>query len=288
MLKVWVDDVLVAADRAVVSVFDRGFRSGEGVFETFRVYGELPFRLDAHLDRACTGAAAIGFDPGPADHLRRACLATARANRGELGDGSVLRLTITPGAIDPASPFPGVTVAGPTIVVTSHPLVLPPDLHERGVRAMTVPWRRELPRVKTVSYVASALARQQARDQDADEALFTDATRTHVLEGSASNLFAVLGDRLVTPPEEDILAGVTRAVVLEAAAEEGLEVVERPLALDELWTCDEAFLTATTREVVPLVAVDGRAVGGGAPGRVTRRLHQAYRRAVDAELAAGA
>lgn len=284
VLRAWVGDELVPVERAVVSVFDRGFRSGEGVFETLRVYGRHPFRLDAHLARAFEGAAALEFDVGPRDRIREACLTTAAANAQELGEDSVLRLTATPGTIDPASPFPGTPTGDPTVVVTSHPLELPADLYERGVRALTVPWRRELPRVKTVSYVAPALARRRARAQGADEALFTDPAAGQVLEGSASNLFAVIDGELVTPPEESVLAGVTRAVVLEVAAGEGIPVTERPLGLEELRTCSEAFITATTREVVPLVQVDDHRIGEGAPGPLTRRLHAAYRRAVEAEM----
>lgn len=286
MLQAYVGDGLVPVEEALVSVFDRGFRAGEGVFETFRVYGRHVFRLTAHLARAHDGAEALGFDLGPRDRVREACIVTARSNAPLLGESSVLRLTLTPGAIDPSSPFPGTTSGGPTLVVTSHPLSLPPGLYDRGVRALTVPWRRELPRVKTVSYVASAVARRQAQAAGADEALFTDPDRGLVLEGSASNLFAMVGGVLVTPPADEILGGVTRAVVLEAAAADGIEVVERPLGLEELLGGTEAFLTATTREVVPLVSVDGHRIAGGEPGPVTRRLHEAYRRAVADEVAA--
>lgn len=286
MLQVWVDGRLVDADRAVVSVYDRGFRAGEGVFETFRVYGEHVFRLDAHLARAFRGAGDLGFDVGATGAIRDACVRTATVNAAELGDRSVLRLTITPGAIDPTSPFPGRTVVGPTVVVTSHPLELPEHLYDDGVRAVTVPWGRELPQVKAVSYLASTMARRHAFSRGADEALFTDPGRRHVLEGSASNLFAVVGGALVTPPAEAILVGVTRQVVLEAAVEAAIHVDERPLTVAELTAADEAFLTATTREVVPLVAVDERPIGSGRPGPVTGRLHAAYRAAVEAEMAA--
>lgn len=287
MLQAYVGDGLVPVEEAVVSVFDRGFRSGEGVFETFRVYGRHVFRLDDHLARAYAGAEALGFDVGPRDHVREACIVTAQSNATLLGDTAVLRLTLTPGPIDPSSPFPGATSGRPTLVVTSHPLSLPPELYDRGVRALTVPWRRELPQVKTVSYVTSALARRQAQADGADEALFTDPTRGLVLEGSASNLFALLGEVLVTPPAHEILGGVTRAVVLEAAAADGISIVERPLGVEELLEGTEAFLTATTREVVPLVAVDGHTIGDGEPGPVTRRLHAAYRRAVSDEVGSG-
>lgn len=286
MLQAWVGDGLVPADRATVSVYDRGFRSGEGVFETFAVHGEHVFRLDDHLTRALRGAGQLDFEVASLDAVRTACLRTAEANAPRLGERSVLRLTLTPGAIDPASPFPGHPVPSTTVVVTSHALEIPSGLYVDGMRAVTVPWGRELPNVKAVSYLASTLARRHAASLGADEALFTDRGRLHVLEGSASNLFAVVADRIVTPPAEAVLAGVTRAVVLEVATDAGIQVEERPVALTELRSASEAFVTATTREVVPLVRVDDDAVGDGRPGPVTARLHRAYRAVVAAEIAA--
>lgn len=274
----------VDARAATVSVFDRGFRSGEGVFETFRSYGGFVFRLDAHLDRAYEGAAVLGFDPGPRDAIERAVADTATANLALLaGQDAVVRLTLTPGRIAPASPFPGTTEGGPTVVVTYHPLQIDPAIYERGVDVAVVPQVREIPEVKALSYLAASLARAQARRAGAEEALLTDG-RGGVLEGAASNVFAVWGDTLVTPPlRQGLLPGVTRAVVLELARAGGIPVREEPLTLERLGSADEVFLTATTREVVPVARIDGALVSDGQPGSVTRRLLTAYRDQVERE-----
>lgn len=282
MLQVWVDGELVPADRAVVSVYDRGFRTGEGVFETLRAYGEHVFRLGAHLERARAGGAELGFDVGPTDVLAEAVRATAAANHGALdGEDSALRLTISAGRIDPASPVPGRGVGPPTVVVTSHPLAPAAE----AATAVTLPTARELPHVKAVSYLIAVTAKRQARELGADEALLTDG-RGHVLEGASSNVFAVVGDTLRTPATDTgLLAGVTRAVVLELARAEGLAVAEQPLRTDELAGADEAFLTSTTRELVALREVDGRPIGAEWPGPVTTRLQTAYAREVARERA---
>ncbi|MBW3619558.1 MAG: aminotransferase class IV [Actinobacteria bacterium] len=277
MLQAWVDGELVPAGEARVSVYDRGFRLGEGVFETFRAYGDHVFRLAAHLDRAVRGASFLGFGLDAAS-LSRAVTATASANlTAHDGRDSVVRLTATPGRLDPETPFPGRAVGGPTVVVTSHPLVVDPEVHRDGLTATLVPWARELPDVKAVSYLAATVAREHARARGADEALLTDPDG-NVLEGSSSNVFAVLDGTLVTPPPSaGLLAGVTRGVVLEVAAGAGVPVEERPLSVADLSGADEAFLTATTREVMPLVRVGDDRIGDGHPGPLTRSLHEGYR-----------
>jgi branched-chain amino acid aminotransferase len=283
-LQAWVGNRLVPAAQATVSAYDRGFRSGEGVFETFRAYGDHVFRLDAHLQRAIAGATELGFSPGPQGELARAVRRTAEANLAALdGADSALRLTVSAGVIDPDSPFPGAPVDGPTVVVTSHRLVLDPAQHRHGVRALAVPLARELPHVKAVSYLVAVTAKRRARAEGADEALLTSPDG-HVLEGASTNVFAVVDGALVTPPTSSgLLAGVTRAVVLEVAARRDLEVQVRPLPLAELLAAGEAFLTATTREVVPLVGVGDRPIGDGRPGAVTAAILDGYREAVERE-----
>ncbi|MFA9429367.1 aminotransferase class IV [Egicoccus sp. AB-alg2] len=286
-LQVWIGGRLMPAEQATVSVFDRGFRNGEGVFETFRAYGDHVFRLAGHVDRAIAGAAELGFSPGPRDVLCAAVADTARANLDALdGQDSALRLTVSAGSIEPDSPFPGRAVGEPTIVVTSHRLQLDPRRTEVGLRAITVPMARELPHVKAVSYLVAVTAKRRAREEGADEALLTSPSG-EVLEGASSNLFAVVDGVLVTPPTDaGLLAGVTRQVVLEVAERFGIPVEARTLTADGLAAADEAFLTATTREVVPLVAVDGRPLGDGRPGPLTARLVAGYRQAVADERAA--
>jgi len=285
-LETWVDGRLVPAQDATVSAFDRGFRSGEGVFETFRAYGGHVFRLDAHIDRARSGAEILGFDVGGHDELAAAVSVTAQRNlEAHEGRDSALRLTATPGRIDPTSAFPGSPVEGPTIVVTSHPLAVPRSMHRDGTRAVSLPLARELPHVKTLSHLMALTARRRARAEGADEALLTDAAGD-VLEGTSTNVFAVIDGALVTPPvHAGLLAGVTRAVAFDVAARLGLAVDERPLPLEALFGADEAFLTATTREIIPLVHVDATTIGSGRPGRITRRVHAGFREEVERERA---
>jgi branched-subunit amino acid aminotransferase/4-amino-4-deoxychorismate lyase len=286
-LLAWVDGELVPARNAKVSAYDRGFRSGEGVFETFRAYGDHVFRLEGHLRRAIAGAEELGFSPGPQGELARAVRSTATANLHALhGADSALRLTVSAGSIDPDSAFPGAPTGPPTVVVTSHRLVLDPSPQRHGFRAVAVPLARELPHVKAVSYLVAVTAKRRARREGADEALLTDLDG-NVLEGASTNVFAVIGGRLVTPPTDaGLLAGVTRAVAIEVADRLRIAVDERPLPLSDLVGADEAFLTATTREIVPLVAVGDSPVGTGQPGPVTAAVLDGYRAAVDRERSA--
>jgi D-alanine transaminase len=281
---VWVDGALVPAGAAHVSVYDRGFRGGEGVFETMRAYGDHAFRLGAHVDRAVAGAEALGFTLDPSV-LRTAVATTAAANLPVVdGADSAVRLTTSAGPIDPDSLFPGTPEGRPTIVVTSHRLRPP---RTGGSSAVTVPLARDLPHVKAVSYLVALTARRRARERGADEALLTTGDG-RVLEGASSNVFAVVDGRLVTPPlREGLLAGVTRSVVLEVAARRSLVVEERPLTIAELAGADEAFLTATTREVIPLTRLDDAPIGSGGPGELTAAIHAGYRDEVARERAAG-
>ena len=280
----WVDGELVPLERATVSVLDPGFRTGEGVFETMRAYGRHVFRLGQHLDRAATGAVRLGFEVPPRDQLVAAVRATVDSN-AEVAPDLAVRLTVTPGPLDPYAPWPMSPLGQPTVVVTAHALRLSPAMYELGVRAITVPWRRELADVKSVSHLTATMARRRARALGADEALLCDHD-DHVAEGASSNVFAVTGDRLRTPPlGPGLLAGVTRATVLELADELGVDVDQARMPLADVYAADEVFLTASTRELVPVVRVDETAVADGRPGALTRRLHAAYRDRVRREAA---
>lgn len=283
-MQAWVDGHLVPLEQASVNVLDQGFRTGEGVFETLRAYAGHPFRLARHLDRAAAGATRLGFEIPPLDELAAAIHATIAANSATSADLAI-RLTVTPGPLDPHAPWPMSSLNQPTVVVTAHPLSLSEALYEHGVRAVTVPWMRELADVKSVSYLTASMARRQARAFGADEALLCDATE-HVVEGASSNVFAVVGGRIVTPAlGTGLLAGVTRATVLEVATAEGIPTAEAPLARTTLLGADEVFLTASTRELVPVVRIDDVPIGTGHPGPVTHRLLEAYRTCVGREAA---
>ena len=278
----WVDGELLPLERASVNVLDQGFRTGEGVFETMRAYGGHTFRLGRHLDRAAAGATTLGFEVPPEDELARAVTATVDANAAVSPDLAV-RLTVTPGPLDPFAPWPLSPLGQPTVVVTAHALRPSPAMYEQGIRAVTVPWRRELPDVKSVSYLSATMARRRARALGADEALLCDAG-DHVVEGASSNVFVVADGRLHTPPlGGGLLAGVTRETVLEVARGLGLAVDEADLPRSRLQAADEVFVTASTRELVPVVRIDDSAVADGRPGAIIQRLLAAYRALVQRE-----
>jgi branched-subunit amino acid aminotransferase/4-amino-4-deoxychorismate lyase len=286
-LVTWVNGTLVPAPQAQVSAHDRAFRSGEGVFETLRAYGDHPFRLREHLARAVRGAADLGYALD-ADVLGHAVLTTVRANLAPLGGAdSAVRLTTSPGAIDPESPFPGAPTGQSTIVVASQSLAIDPSIYTRGVAAITVQLARKLPHVKSVSYLTALTARREARAAGVEEALLTGPDG-RILEAAAANVAAVVDGALVTPPVSDgLLPGLTRQVVIDVAHTAGIEVVERTLTRDELLAAEEAMVTASTREVVPLVRVDGLPIGTGRPGPVTASLRAGYRAEVARERVAG-
>lgn len=274
MSRVWLDGRLVHAADAAVSVHDRGFTLGDGLFETMRAYGRRVFRLGAHLERLERGAARIGLPLPPA--LAHAVQATLDANR--LADAAV-RLTVSRGA-GAGGLAPG-EHAAPTVVVTTRPYLPEPAWYTRGLRAVVasgcIGEFRPSAGLKQLGYLDHVLALREARAAGADDALLLDSAG-HLAEGAASNIFLVEDGALHTPPLScGILAGITRATVLELAARRGLPVHEEPLAPERLAWAEEAFLTSSLREIVPLVAVDGAAVGGGQPGALTLSLLADYR-----------
>jgi branched-chain amino acid aminotransferase len=292
-----IDGRLVRPAEARVSVFDRGFLYGDSVYEVVRTYGLRPFEPGPHLRRLAGSARRTGIElPWDAARLEAELGRTLEASRG--GDAPepgaapwnagerLARVVVTRGAgelgLDPS------LASGPTVVWMVLPLHGPPlAAYEEGVAVWPTPDRRSGdPAAKTGEHLFQVLAVGEARARGAHEALLVDRAG-NVTEGASSNVFAVRDGALVTPPlAARILEGVTRALVLALAREAGIEVRERPLSLAALERADEAFLTSTVREVLPVVRVGGRALGPGRPGPVTRRLHAALRARADA-VAAG-
>jgi len=292
-----IDGRIVPPAEAKVSVFDRGFLYGDSVYEVVRTYGLVPFEVGFHLRRLGGSARRTGIEvPWDEPRLEAEVARTVQASRGgdEPSPGAApwnvgerqARIVVTRGAgemgLDPS------LAAGPTVVVMVLPLHGPPHAaYETGVAVWPVGDRRAGdPSAKTGEHLFQVMAVGEARAHGAHEALLVDRAG-NVTEGASSNVFAVREGALVTPPSAArILEGVTRALVLGLAREAGLEVRERPLSLRALEEADEAFLTSTVREVLPLVRVAERTVGEGRPGPVTRRLHAAFRARADA-VAAG-
>ncbi|HET9986597.1 MAG TPA: aminotransferase class IV [Longimicrobiales bacterium] len=270
---VWVNGELVDEARAAVSVHDRGFLLGDGLFETMRAYGGRVFALREHLERLRRGAERIGL-PLP-DGLERAVCETVAANR--LDDAAV-RLTASRGAGDGLLPP---EAPSPTVVVAARPYRPDPAWHERGIRAALARGRLDEHRatagLKALGYLEAVVAVAEARAAGCDDALFLD-TAGHLAEAAASNLFVVVDGELLTPPLScGILPGVTRAAVLRLAARRGWTAHERALEPASLERATEAFLTSSLREIVPLVEVGGRVVGAGRPGPLAGALLSEYR-----------
>lgn len=302
------DGTRVSFSEARVSVFDRGFLYGEGVFEVLRAYGGAPFALEEHLDRLESSCAAMGFAAGTARDALRADVHVAlealasvaltsppdrTSAEGQPRGDAYVRIVVTRGHGDAVRGVFGLdprSVSGPpTRVVIAAPLELPLTPYE-GVEVATVRAERATDHTraqgaKITAYVSSLLALQVAQARGAYEAAFVAADGA-ISEGHASNLFVVSRGRLITPPLSlGILGGITRSLVMEEARDEGLVVVETLLFSRDFERADEAFLTSSLRELVPITRLDGVVIGSGSPGPVTRALHARYRRRVRATLA---
>lgn len=284
-LKYWIDGTLYPKDEAKISVLDHGLLYGDGVFEGIRAYGGRVFRLDEHLERLWAGAKAIMLQiPMGREELKQAVLATLRANG--LRD-AYIRLVVTRGVgdlgLDPRKcPRPSV------IIITDAISLYPPELYEKGMEVVTVSTRKNVhealsPNIKSLNYLNQILGRLEVNRVGAPEGIMLSHDG-YVAEATADNIFIVLRGALVTPPAiAGILVGITRNAVMELAAREGIPVEERLFIPHTLYNADECFLTGTGAEVVPVVRVDGRTIGGGLPGSTTLRLMKAFRELVQRE-----
>jgi len=258
----------VSPERPAIFADDEGFLRGRAVFETVRVYGGRPFRLDAHLQRLANSAAVVGLPEPDLAGLARACAAVLE----EAGEpDAALRFLWTPGREGLGAP------TGLALVST-----LPPDLEERrerGFRLAVVGWApgHRLATTKSTSYAENLAAQHEAHDRGADDALLVTADGT-VLEAPTANVWFREGSRLLTPAlDQPILAGVTRAAVWELAGAAGYEPEEGVFPLERVAAADEVFLCSSVRELMPVVALDAAPVGDGKPGEAAQRLQRALR-----------
>lgn len=274
---------LVGPEDAKVSIFDRGFLYGDSVYEVVRTYGGRPFAMEPHLVRMRASAERIGMElPWSDEHLQAEVERTLQAAGN---DESYVRIVATRGAgeigLDTA------LAIEPLLAVIVQPIRLPPpDAYEKGVKVQLVGVRKNPresidPRAKTGNYLNNVMALREARVHHAFEAVMLDG-EGRITEGSTSNVFVVKDGALITPPVEvGILEGVTRHTVIEVAQELGIPVHERHLLPEELLAADEAMITSSVREIVPVVCVgmgdEEHIVGKGVPGPMVRRLTDAFR-----------
>jgi branched-chain amino acid aminotransferase len=285
VLKVDVNGSLVPQDEARVSVFDRGFLYGDGVFETLRVYRGNPFRRRRHWERLCRSASLIRLEVPFAEREYNERLDRVIAvNR--LTE-AVARVTVSRG-VGPTS----LTLnydQHPTSVFSARPFQgYPEELYRAGAKIIVAATQRNNqaalnPEAKCANYLNSVLARAEAEDAGAFEAIMLNAAG-FLSEGSVTNLFMVRGGGLLTPALEcGVLPGITRATVLEIAKDAGLKATEGMLRPEDMIRSDEVFLTNSTVEILPVVTVNNERIGTGLPGTVSRTLHRAYRELVRKE-----
>lgn len=286
--KVWLDGELVPAERASVSVFDHGLLYGDGVFEGMRIYGGRIFKLASHIDRLFDSAHAIRLDlPYTADELARAVRSTAAANGRADADGYV-RLCVTRGA-GPLGINPFTCERPVTFIVVDGIRLYPLEMYTRGMAVITAATVRNhpqaiSPRIKSLNYLNNVLAKVEAIDAGVFEAIMLNHVG-FVAEGTGDNVFIVRERRgvrtLLTPPlHSGVLEGITRNVVMQLASDAGIRVAEADLTRFDLYTAEEMLLTGSAAEVIPVTEIDGRTIGQGEPGAITRRLIESFRELV--------
>jgi branched-chain amino acid aminotransferase len=290
-----VNGIITPAEEARVCVLDNGFTYGDSVYEVLRTYGGRPFEPGRHFRRLRRSAARLGFDV-PADDVQLLAQVDALLARAPGGE-SYIRIIVTRGVGDCSYNFE--RVQGPTVVMPQKPLPPYPARHyEEGIRVAAVGVRRNHPRaldpaIKSSNLLNNILAVREAQSRGAEEPVLLNQ-EGYLAEGASTNVFVARDGELRTPPlSAGILAGITREVVLEIVSGLGIPCREQPLHVDDLVRADEAFMTSTTREVVPVRQVDESLVGDGRPGPLTRRAMRAFRAYApahcgDAALTAGA
>jgi branched-chain amino acid aminotransferase len=277
---IYLNGEFVPKAEAKISVFDHGLLYGDGVFEGIRSYNGRVFKLDEHLKRLYNSAKAIRLKiPLNIKEMEEALLETLRRNN--LSD-AYIRLVVTRGegdlGLDPDK------CPEPTVFIITDKIVLyPKKLYDDGLEIVTAATRRNIPeainpRIKSLNYLNNILAKLEGKLANALEALMLNA-EGYVVECTGDNIFILKDNALITPPiHVGILEGVTRNAVIEIASENGIRVEEKTFTRYELYVADECFLTGTAAEIIPVVKIDGRMIGNGLPGAMTKKLAAEFRK----------
>ncbi len=280
-LKVYINDKFYEKKEAKISVFDHGLLYGDGVFEGIRSYNRLIFKLKEHVERLFESAHTIMLDiPITRQQMINAVVSTLKVNK--LKD-AYIRVVITRGegdlGLDPRKCKGNATV----IVITDKIVFYPEKLYKEGLEVITVPTVRNLPealnpQIKSLNYLNNILAKIEASTCGYQEAIMLDSLG-YVAECTGDNIFIVKRGELYTPPQcMGTLRGITRDAVLEIAKEKRIARHEHVLTRHELYISDEAFLTGTAAEIIPVVKVDGRGIGTGRPGKMTLTLMKEFKK----------
>lgn len=255
---------IVPATEIAISPYDIGLLRGYGVFDVLRTEGRVPFLWEKHWERLLRSAETLGLSVPIQKEMYYEALIRLSEKLGE--DRAVIRTVVTGGVSDDGF-SPAKT---PTFFMLIEPFpILPPEYFERGISVVTVQYARSYPVAKTTNYVEAIRHAKMRVEKGAFEICYvSDGT---VLEGSMSNVGMVQGGKLVFP-KDGILLGITREEAIDIAREAGMTVEERAVSIEEFLAADEVFLTATNKYVLPVISVDGKQIGAGVPGVVTRDL----------------
>jgi len=277
-MKIFIDGKYFDERTAKVSVFDHGLLYGDGIFEGIRIYNGRVFKLREHIDRLFYSAKAILLEiPMTRAALIKATVETCRKNKLRAG---YIRLIVTRGrgtlGLNPR------TCKNPSVIIIADKIqVYPQGLYARGMEIVTVPTVRNLhsavnPAIKSLNYLNNILAKIEANNAGVEEAVMLNA-EGFVAECTADNLFIIKNGEVFTPPNSaGALYGITRQTVIDLAHAAGLKVSEPNLTRYDLFNADECFLTGTGAEIMPVVKIDGRVIGNGKPGKLTRALVEKY------------
>jgi branched-chain amino acid aminotransferase len=283
--RIYISGKLVDKSDAKISVFDHGVLYGDGVFEGIRAYSGRVFRLKQHVDRLYESAKGIHLEiPMKREEMAAAIVDTLAQNK--LVD-AYIRVLVTRGAgslgLDPRK------TSDPQVVIITDKISLYPDeLYEHGLKIVTAATTRNHPnavnpRIKSLNYLNNILAKIEGIEAGCVEALMLNH-KGEVAECTGDNIFVVRSGAIHTPSiDSGILEGITRDAVIELARAAGYSVTERTMDRHDVFTADECFLTGTAAELIPVVACDGRTIGAGRPGPITRELRERFQRLVREE-----
>ncbi len=275
---IYIDGEYLPKSKAVISVFDHGFLYGDGVFEGIRAYNGYVFKLKEHIDRLYESAKTMMLDV----QMKKSVMGEAvigTLKRNNLRD-AYIRLIVTRGVgdlgLDPRKcPKSSVIVIAGTISLMSK------EAAENGIKTL-ITWVRRDPidgtshETKSLNYLNSILAKIEANNVGADEAIFLNP-QGYVCEGTAENLFVIKNGNALTPPTyTGALPGITQVAVIEIASKMGIKVQSRPITAHELFNADEVFFTGTAAEIIPVASINGRVIGGGKAGEVTKKLRREF------------
>jgi branched-chain amino acid aminotransferase len=281
-MKIYLDGEFVDKDEAKISVFDHGLLYGDGIFEGIRVYQKCVYRLEQHLERLWYSAKDIMLTiPMSVKEMAEAVCESCRINGIEDG---YIRLLVTRGKGD-LGLSPDSCPRASVIIIADTIRLYPKEHYSVGLSIVTVPTRRSgpaalNPAIKSLNYLNNILAKMEAAQQGALEAIMLN-DQGYVAECTGDNIFIVHKGTVYTPDVANgALRGITRGTVIELAEAAGLKVKECNLTRHEIWNADECFLTGTAAELIPVVKLDGRVIGEGVPGAVTKQLHAAFHQEV--------